>query len=260
MAWQRHDRVLVLEARSLLWALDPLAETPEGGVVITVAQGPDLERLRAQLQVLDALRQPQLLVVPPHSPETLGAQLAAEAGGRFDRVVARQPWQHLNAGQVGAWIGAVGAQLSPNGEWRLLFSTPQLGPCAGLQSVLNGAEPPLQALVEELTGLEQQRLLGQPGPGQIARSGLIAQGWSVQEQHWQEALQLELSPALIERWLGPDSTYLQELASLRGTPLGADAVRTLREAFSSHLGQAVPQALEHTLLLATKKPRQRRGP
>ena len=68
VSWQRTDRVLVLEARSLLWALDPLAATPEGGVVITVAQDCDRERLAAQLQILDSLSKPQLLVVPQTCP------------------------------------------------------------------------------------------------------------------------------------------------------------------------------------------------
>ena len=34
--FQRHDRVLLVEAHSLLWALDPLEAVPEGDVVITL--------------------------------------------------------------------------------------------------------------------------------------------------------------------------------------------------------------------------------
>ena len=67
---RRQDRVLILEARSLLWALDPLAATPEGGVVIQLAQGSDRQRLQAQLQVLDSLSQPQL--VAPQEPQAQG--------------------------------------------------------------------------------------------------------------------------------------------------------------------------------------------
>ncbi|MCP9891562.1 AAA family ATPase [Cyanobium sp. Aljojuca 7D2] len=250
--WQRNDRVLVLEARSLLWALDPLAATPEGGVVITVGQPSDLERLQAQLQVLDALRQPQLLVVPADAPASLQSQLEPGEGSRFDWVVARQPWRGLNAQQLDKWIAAVGAQLSANGQWRLLFSTPQLGPAAGLQALSRAAEPALQPLLEELSALERQQLQQEPNPGQLARQALIDQGWRVEQQHWQESLQLELSAALTARWLTPESTYLGQLNALRGSPLTAAAIEMLQQGFHRHLGQQLPQTVAHTLLRAQR--------
>ncbi|MFI0403623.1 MAG: AAA family ATPase, partial [Cyanobium sp.] len=68
----RLDRVLVLQARSLLWALDPIREASEGGVWIAVEHPEELERLEAQVQILDPLVQPQLMVVPPDRPQALG--------------------------------------------------------------------------------------------------------------------------------------------------------------------------------------------
>ena len=248
--WQRHDRVLVLEARSLLWALDPLAATPEGGVVITVGQTSDRKRLQAQLQVLDALRQPQLLVVPAEAPDSLRSQLEPGEESRFDWVVARQPWRGLNAQQIDTWIAAVGAQLSANGQWRLLFSTPLLGPAAGLQALSSATEPSLQPLLEELTALERQQLQQEPNPGQLARQALIDQGWCVDQQSWQESLQIELSAALTARWLAPESTYLRQLNVLRGAPLPPAAIETLNQGFQRQLGQQLPQTVVHTLLRA----------
>jgi putative ATPase len=248
--WQRHDRVLVLEARSLLWALDPLAATPEGGVVITVGQASDRERLQAQLQVLDALRQPQLLVVPADAPASLRSQLEPGEGPRFDWVVARQPWRGLSAQQIASWIGAVGAQLSADAQWRLLFSTPQMGPATGLQALTSAAGPSLQPLLEELSSLERQQLQQEPNPGQLARQALIDQGWRVEQQHWQESLQLELSEALIARWLAPESTYLGQLNALRDTPLPPAVIEVLQQGFQRHLGQQLPQTVVHTLLRA----------
>jgi putative ATPase len=254
----------VLEARSLLWALDPLAATPEGGVVVTVAQDSDRERLQAQLQVLDALRQPRLLVVPPDTPTALAGPLAAADLAQFDWVVARQPWQGQSPEQIDAWIRAAGSLLEATGQWRLLFSTPQLGPAAGLLALVGTADSLLEALLQELADLERQQLSPEHHSAQIAQRSLIAQGWQVQPQQWQESLQLELSDQLIERWLGPNSAYLNQLASLRGRPLAAETVAILREGFTRQRGQPLPQALEHTLLVAhtprpTKKPRQRRG-
>ena len=250
--WQRHDRVLVLEARSLLWALDPLAATPEGGVVITVGQASDRERLQAQLQVLDALRQPQLLVVPAEAPASLRSQLEHGEGARFDWVVARQPWRGLSAQQIDDWIGEVGAQLSANGQWRLLFSTPQLGPAAGLQALSSAAEPALQPLLEELTALERQQLQQEPNTGQLVRQALIEQGWRVEQQHWQECLQLELSAALTARWLAPEGSYRRQLNALRGSPLPPAAIEALQQGFQRHLGQQLPQTVVHTLLRAQR--------
>ena len=57
----RLDRVLVVEAQSLLWALDPLEAASEGEVLLTTPSAAVLERLQAQLQLLDQLRRPQLL-------------------------------------------------------------------------------------------------------------------------------------------------------------------------------------------------------
>jgi hypothetical protein len=81
---------------------------------------------------------------------------------------------------------------------------------------------------------------------------LIAAGWQVQQEQWQESLQLELTAELIERWLAPASSYLEAVAALRGKPLASDAVQSLREAFSRLLGQPLPQALEHTLVRARR--------
>ncbi len=252
VSWQRTDRVLVLEARSLLWALDPLAATPEGGVVITVAQASDRERLATQLQMLDSLSQPQLLVVPGDSPEALAIQLDGQSGDRFDWVVARQAWQGLTAGQVDHWIEAVGARLAPSGQWRLLFSSPQMGPAAGLLGLLGPAPSPCRTLLDQLVVLERQQLAGLQDNGQAAQAALNARGWDGHGQHWQESLQLEITAALIERWLAPAGAYQVQLAALRGTALTAEEVQILRDGFGGCLGRLLPQKLGHTLVSARR--------
>jgi putative ATPase len=252
VSWQRTDRVLVLEARSLLWALDPLAATPEGGVVITVAQASDRERLATQLQMLDSLSQPQLLVVPGDSPEALAIQLDGQSGDRFDWVVARQAWQGLTAGQVDHWIEAVGARLAPSGQWRLLFSSPQMGPAAGLLGLLGPAPSPCRTLLDQLVVLERQQLAGLQDNGQAAQAALNARGWDGHGQHWQESLQLEITTALIERWLAPAGAYQVQLSALRGTALTAEEVQILRDGFGGCLGRLLPQKLGHTLVSARR--------
>ncbi len=77
--WKRHDRVLLLDSTSLLWALDPLRATPEGGVVMAVGEPPTMERLQAQLQLLDSLRQPQILLASSDAPRPWWRAVAGSA-------------------------------------------------------------------------------------------------------------------------------------------------------------------------------------
>ena len=73
-------------------------------------------------------------------------------------MVAHQAWQGLSAAQVEHWIGVVGASLAPSGQWRLLFSSPQQGPAAGLLALLGSPQGPLGTLLDELVTLERQQL------------------------------------------------------------------------------------------------------
>ena len=258
--WQRHDRVLILEAHSLLWALDPLEATPEGEVVITVGHGSDQERLAAQLQLLDALRQPQVVVCPPDQPEALTSNLQAK-GARFEWIAARQPWRQLEPGGVEAWLTVLEGLISPEGQWRLLFSTPRIGPATGLLAALKaqpiprpGANTSFQAdLVDLLRELAEQETAGlEAGDAnqRIARSWLASHGWTVTSELWDESLELEISPARIARWLADGSSYRTQLEALGNQPLNASQIQLLHRGFGQRLNQAIPQQLAHHLVMA----------
>ncbi len=258
--WQRHDRVLILEAHSLLWALDPLEATPEGEVVITVGHGSDQERLAAQLQLLDALRQPQVVVCPPDQPEALTSNLQAK-GARFEWIAARQPWRHLEPGGVEAWLSALEGLISPQGQWRLLFSTPRIGPATGLLAALKaqpitrpGANTSFQAdltnLLRELADQETAGLEAGDANQRIASSWLGSHGWTVTSELWDESLELEISPARIARWLADGSSYRTQLEALGNQPLTAIQIELLHRGFGQRLNQTIPQQLTHHLVMA----------
>jgi len=249
--WQRHDRVLVLEARSLLWALDPLEATPEGGLVITVAHPSEKERLQAHLQLLDALRQPQLCVVPPEHPEALAVQLGATE--RFEWVAARQPFQGLGATGLRRWAETLTALASDNAQLRLLFSVPLIGPAESLLAVLGapgrpGAEPTdTHQRLEACLPLERQWLQDASASAQAVMLGqLEALGWQVAEEGWQETLQLALTPALVERWFGAEASYRRVL----GQAFGVSEIAALRACFEANRNASLPQRLDHGLLIA----------
>ncbi|MEI6615802.1 MAG: AAA family ATPase, partial [Cyanobium sp. ELA507] len=129
----RLDRVLVLEAQSLLWALDPIQTALEGEVVVSVVDPDHRQRLEAQLQVLDALRRPRLLTLQPERPTSLATQL--ESGERFEWIAARQPFRGLDAGAQAAWLEALTALAAPGAGGRWLFSRPRLGPAGSLAAL-----------------------------------------------------------------------------------------------------------------------------
>lgn len=255
--WQRHDRVLVLGAQSLLWALDPLEQAPEGGVLMQLHDTAIQARLEAQLQVLDSLRRPELLVVPDNQPAQLEAALAANGQPRFEWVAARQPWREQTLEQIQPWLELLSPLIPPGGGWRLLFSTPLLGPATALAElnlplVAAAAEllPLLERAEAQLLAQQQQRL-------SAIAAALEALGWPVEQQLWQENLSLELGETLLQRWLAPASRYRCQLAAAgwSGSPRGP-VPAGLRQLFAAGLGKVLPQRLEHRLLVAQRLPSQ----
>ncbi len=242
--WQRHDRVLILGARSLLWALDPLQHTPEGGVVIQAASDTDTERLQAQLRVLDSLRQPLILSTPL---EQLAGALEADL--TFEWIAARHPFRDLNQTQLEAAIEALHHLAAPSAQLRLLFSQPQLGPAAALLSI-NNLPGNLRTLLEPAQAREAGWMKQPPDLEQLS-SQLEKRGWTLEWQHWIEPLELSLNAGLIERWLGTAATYRHELSGV----LNASQINTLEQGLTSLMGQRLPQQLQHHKLIA-----QRRGP
>lgn len=251
--WERHDRVLVLGAQSLLWALDPLERAPEGGVVMLLHDDATRARLEAQLQLLDTLRRPELVVMPADSPSQLVARLGADGSHRFEWVAARQPWRDLAPERIQPWLEQLSPLISSKGGWRLLFSTPLLGPASaiaelGLELPADSAEllPQLQQTEALLLHQQQQRL-------DAISVALQVLGWRVEQQRWQESVGLELGDSLQQRWLAPASPYRRQLAALgRGDSASGPPPAALGQLFRAAAGQVLPQRLEHRLLVARR--------
>ncbi|MEO1003070.1 MAG: AAA family ATPase [Cyanobacteria bacterium J06638_7] len=240
-AWQRHHRVLLLDGRSLLWALDPLQATPEGGVTLVVHEEAVAQRLRAQLQLLDSLRRPELLVVPEKDPARLAAACAA---GTFEWITARRVGAEPARAQIERWLDALMPLLAPRGQWRLLFSQPQLGPISALRQVQPSSWKPSEALQLAMAA-ERRALQSQHRAIKNWRDALEGRGLSLRSEHWNESLQVELNARLLGRWLDPEGAYLLQLNSL-----GEAEMAEVAEQLSRSLGQTLPQDLRHTLLMA----------
>ena len=260
----RLDRVLVLESRSLLWALDPLLLASEGEVVIALAADADRQRLEAQVQLLDDLRRPRLLSATPEHLENL--EELAKAGMVFEWFVARQPLAGQPLMGRRAWLKQIHALAAPRAELRLLLSQPLLGPLGCLQQSWaasasqrpRAANPPAQPippppttdLLAAVLPLEQRWLEHQAQEHHQWSVDLEAMGWSVQARSWEEQLSWRLEPPLLKRWFAPGASYRTYLEQ-RLEPTVTAALEAL---FRSAPGAAGPQRLRHTLVIAQGQP------
>jgi putative ATPase len=250
----RLDRVLVVGAQSLLWCLDPLEAASEGEVVVSVAGEAERRRLEAQLQLLDALRRPRLLTVDPDQPGQLGGQLEREE--RFEWIVARQPFRGLAQPTLASWLTTLTALAAPAAQGRWLFSRPRLGPAGSLAAWLaaqgqgrsrGGAERggDGRRSLDAAIALEADWLAEQDNSA-VVRQLLEQRGWRVEEGVWEEKLELRLEPDLLRRWFGPGVDYRLRLES----DLGPGAAVALAALFEEQRGAALPQPMEHRLLLS----------
>ena len=288
---RRQDRVLILESRSLLWALDPLAACPEGGVVIQLAQGSDPQRLQAQLQVLDSLSQPQLVApqepqaqaqppsldrdqgqkpsqkhhqkptsdpaagaeqdVDPAGLQALARQL--EPGQQFEWIAGRHPFRALGGAALEEAVADLDRLAASRCQLRLLFSSPALGPAGALLAGGRSFSAEQTSLVRAAAACEGDAFRALAGGPNLddLERALQAHGWTVAWQRWPEPLDLEIGEPLLARWFGPQAAYRQQLQ----TSLPAAEVDALAQLLRGLLGQRLPQRLQHQLLIAQRRPR-----
>jgi putative ATPase len=240
--WQRHDRVLIVEARSLLWALDPLEHCPEGGVMIQAASCADQLRLQAQLQVLDSIGRPELVI-----DDLAALAQRLEPGHRFEWLAARHPFRQLKPQQRRQQLQALTLLAAPTAQLRLLVSQPALGPAAALLA-RSELPDPLRQLLEPVAAAEPQWMATPPEPTAL-ETELMAQGWHPPSwERWQEHLELTLSRELLERWLAPKAPYRRQLANL----LTNSQIQQLQEQLQPLCGLPLPQRLDHALLVSQR--------
>ncbi|MEI8250553.1 MAG: AAA family ATPase [Synechococcus sp. ELA057] len=241
---QRLDRVLVLEARSLLWALDPLEAAAEGEVVIALRDQAERDRLEAQLQLLDPLRRPRLLLLDPSRPAHLEPWL--EPGERFAWIAARQPFRNDPPECLATAVQDFSSRAEPAAQARFLFSDPLEGPAGSLLAVISGQDSRGEnlRLLQQAAALETPELETRQGQASSLASLLAEAGWELEQERWEETLSLPLSDGLLQRWLGAGSGYRAQLAA----GLEPQAIASLAALFERQRGVILPQRLVHVLL------------
>ena len=217
--WGRQDRVLVLGGRSLLWALDPLQQVPEGGVTLLCPDDDDRRRIAAQIQLLDPELQPQLLSNLADLP----------LDHRFERIGGRLGSADLQNLDWGQFAEALTRCAEGGSELRLLLSTATVGPAGalnspGLERLVHGEQQWLTELEIELDPLEQR-------------------GWLLHVQAWEEMLTLPGGPALADRWLAENSAYRRMIRDI-----DADMHRRLRQMLDGVGANGLRLPLRHQLI------------
>ena len=236
LQWNRTDRVLMLNGRSLLWSLDPLAAASEGGVMVLCASASDQRRLAAQLELLDPLHRPSLL-------DALNDLDALKEDHKFEVVGGRLNQNDLQSSTLLDLWPTIADRTCTGARLRLLLSESELGPASALLEHSQGALPPETA--EALQGLQQleAQWLSQRSEREALVQQLEASGWAIESTNWQESSSLRLNQTLMSRWLGSERPY--RVAVERQTCSNPTALAILKKELTQRLGQQLPMRLQH---------------
>ena len=292
---RRQDRVLILEARSLLWALDPLAACPEGGVVIQLAQGSDRQRLAAQLQALDSLSQPQLVAhqepqgqgQPPSLDRDQAQKPSQKPSQKHDLMPTSDPAAGAVQGADPAGLQALARQLEPGQQFEWIAGRHPFRPLVGAaleeavadldrlaarrcQLRLLFSSPALGPAGALLAGgrsfcAEQTSLVRAAAACEGAAFSALAGGpnldvldRTLQERGWTVAWQRWPEPLDLEIGEALLARWFGPQAAYRQqlqTSLPAADIDALALVLRGLLGQRLPQRLQHQLLIAQRRPR-----
>ena len=236
LQWNRTDRVLMLNGRSLLWSLDPLAAASEGGVMVLCASASDQRRLAAQLELLDPLHRPSLL-------DALNDLDALKEDHKFEVVGGRLNQNDLQSSTLLDLWPTIADRTCTGARLRLLLSESELGPASALLEHSQGALPPETA--EALQGLQQleAQWLSQRSEREALVQQLEASGWAIESTNWQESSSLRLDQTLMSRWLGSERPY--RVAVERQTCSNPTALAILKKQLTRRLGEQLPMRLQH---------------
>ena len=236
LQWNRTDRVLMLNGRSLLWSLDPLAAASEGGVMVLCASASDQRRLAAQLELLDPLHRPSLL-------DALNDLDALKEDHKFEVVGGRLNQNDLQSSTLLDLWPTIADRTCTGARLRLLLSESEGGPASALLEHSQGALPPETA--EALQGLQQleAQWLSQRSEREALVQQLEASGWAIESTNWQESSRLRLDQTLMSRWLGSERPY--RVAVERQTCSNPTALAILKKELTQRLGQQLPMRLQH---------------
>ncbi|WP_392349671.1 AAA family ATPase [Parasynechococcus sp.] len=232
--WRRNDRVLLIGVRSLLWAIDPLKAAPDGGVTLLVSDDDAVDRLRAQVDLLDPSQQPQLLQGGLEQLQTL------PEGQRFEWIGGRLTSSDL-PGRSGAELFDHLSAVSQDGtQLRLMISQADAGPAttlvAAATAITDSEREQLAPLLREEETLVRSQWTRLTPPTDNGP-------WRIETSHWQEQLLMPGGQALAQRWLENDSFYRKQIDAI-----DAESLALLRRLLNKQGAHPLRLPMQHRLL------------
>ena len=244
MQWKRTDRVLMLGGSSLLWSLDPLGAVADGGLTIHCQSALEQERLEAQLQLLDPLQRPAVIVGKQALAKLPIEHQFEVVGGRLNR-------HELRHGSSADLLQHCNDRCRGDAQLRLLLTDAGLGPAAALLELCEHAQQLNDKERKALTPLlkREEAWLNSQAEQEEFLDQLRAQGWQLDSECWDESVYLPVDASFQERWLGEERPYRQVLAS--GAQQRTE-IALLNRLLKHVQGKQLPQRLLHRRIIGRK--------
>ncbi len=242
--WQRNDRVLVIGGRSLLWALTPLSEVPEGGVTILSSSKNDLSRLKAQIEILDPICRPDLI----HEDLVRLGELPANC--QFEWIGGRLYNQDFASERINNVWTKISNKCSSNAGLRLLITHSICGPAKSLIKLLDHHEitDSENSILSDLVQLEEN-WLNSLRQENVLLEKLLELGWIIKWESWEESITLQIDEHLETRWLGEGNVYRNFLAK----NTSQEVVSIMHNLLKRMRGKSLPQNLIHKKIIGSLK-------
>ncbi len=242
--WKRTDRVLMLGGSSLLWSLDPLGAVADGGLTIHCQSALEQDRLEAQLQLLDPLQRPAVIVGKQALANLPIEHQFEVVGGRLNR-------HELRHGSSADLLQHCNDRCRGDAQLRLLLTDAGLGPAAALLELCEHAQQLNDKERKALTPLlkREEAWLNSQAEQEEFLDQLRAQGWQLDSECWDESVYLPVDASFQERWLGEERPYRQVLAS--GAQQRTE-IALLNRLLKHVQGKQLPQRLLHRRIIGRK--------
>ncbi|WP_413744462.1 AAA family ATPase [Synechococcus sp. MIT S9451] len=242
--WKRTDRVLMLGGSTLLWSLDPLGAVADGGLTIHCQSALEQDRLEAQLQLLDPLQRPAVIVGKQALAKLPIEHQFEVVGGRLNR-------HELRHGSSADLLQHCNDRCRGDAQLRLLLTDAGLGPAAALLELCEHAQQLNDKERKALTPLlkREEAWLNSQAEQEEFLDQLRAQGWQLDSECWDESVYLPVDASFQERWLGEERPYRQVLAS--GAQQRTE-IALLNRLLKHVQGKQLPQRLLHRRIIGRK--------
>ncbi len=244
ICWKKNHRVLVLTPSSLLWALKPLREAFEGGIVLAVLED-NYSRLLSEIEVLAPMERPILIDSKLDSIKTLEDNL------EFEVIGGRLPWKVFSGQNFFELWPILTQKCTANAELSLIISNPCTGPALSLKETLEVHSKNENIDFSFLDNLisKEEKWLNKQDQKKIFALQLKELGWNISTEHWTEFVSLKVDNSIIKRWLKEESDYREIILK----DFNEESLIYLKKLFKKLDGKTIRQKLLHTKFAAKLK-------